>query len=272
MKGMEMLYKDEMWLRSQYSKLQKSSCMIAKEHGCSNTTVMYWLRKFKVPIRSRSETTCIAQSNHISISKTALEFLNGSLLGDGHLELQRMSAAVTYSSKYEGYLKWISKKVAQFGIEQSGAINKYEGWVMFPGGKKHYGTFFRYGSRHYVELKELQSKWYRPATQEERERGRKFFKIIPTGLELTPLTCQQWFLDDGKISRRGKDIGFSTQGFSDGEILFLISLLADLGLKTTTNKNREIYVSRRSKKDFLNYIGPCPQEIKSIYGYKWDGM
>lgn len=269
---MEKLYKNETWLKNQYTTSQKSSCTIAKECGCSNNTVMYWLRKFKAQIRSRSKTTCIAQSNHVYVSNEALEFLNGSLLGDGHLELQRMSVAVTYSSKYEGYLKWISKKSAQFGIEQGGAINKYEGWAMFPGGKKHYGTFFLYCSRHYVELKKLQSKWYRPATQEEREKGRKFFKIVPPDLELTPLTCQQWYLDDGKISRRGKDIGFSTQGFLDDEILFLISLLARLGLKTTTNKNREIYMSRMSKRDFFDFIGPCPQEIKSIYGYKWDGM
>lgn len=269
---MEKLYKNETWLKHQYTTLQKSSCTIGKKCGCSNTTVMCWLRKFKAQIRSRSETTCIAQSNHISISKTALEFLNGSLLGDGHLELQRMSVAVKYSSKYEGYLKWLSKKLAQFGIEQAGAVNKYEGWAMFPGGKKHYGTFFLYCSHHYVELKELQSKWYRPATKEEREQGRKFFKIIPTDLELSPLTCQQWFLDDGEASRRGKDIGFSTQGFSDGEILFLISLLAGLGLKTTTNKNRAIHVSRISKRNFFDFIGPCPQEIESIYGYKWDGV
>jgi len=47
----EKKYKNEAWLRKQYTERHKSLESIAFECGCSRMTVFRWLLKFKIPVR-----------------------------------------------------------------------------------------------------------------------------------------------------------------------------------------------------------------------------
>lgn len=270
---MKKLYTDRVWLEHQYLYLRKSPYRIAREFSCSTDTINRWLKYFNFLIRSRSEAALL-RSNHVTLSPYGLEFLTGLLLGDGSLDsYNKHSASYCHSAKYQGDLQWLSGRLKDYRINQCGKINVRSGFIPFPGGKI-WTTFYFYGSLHYIELKDLWRKWYRPATEKERKirPRRKFIKIIPLDLELTPLTCSMWYLGDGYLGhqRKSRWITLCTQGFEREEVEFLSNLLTKLGFMTTTCKNNTINLRATSTEDFLKYIGPCPNEVKEVYGYKWE--
>lgn len=260
------LYKHRRWLKSQYEK--KSSNEIAKKCGVKGTTIRWWLHKFKIKIRSLSEAHSLAQSNHVNLTKEALEFLVGNLLGDGHLAIQsKVSAWYSNGSKFKSFSEWLSDRFSSYGMEQLGKICKCSDKV--PGyNKKH--TYFNYASKHYIELKEIHKKWYRKAREDERYktgRQRKWIKILPEDLKLTPLVCLMWYLGDGHLNKVGKYILMCTNGFEKEEVARLAAMLNGLGFTGwRQNCNNSIYIPTKSTKDFLNYIGPCPIEC---YNYRW---
>lgn len=51
----DMLYKNKEWLEEQYITQKKSSSDIAKEIGCTGRTIIRWLRKYNIPVRSKIE-------------------------------------------------------------------------------------------------------------------------------------------------------------------------------------------------------------------------
>lgn len=259
------------WLEHQYLDLRRSTSVIAQECNRATSNVFYWLYKFEIPTRSRPESHA-SWSNYVSLSSEALEFLRGELLGDGHLERIQWSSSYRHNSKHKEYLEWLSKELARFGINQSGKVLKHEATSCCKGKTFQY-TSFSYQSRYYIDLKLLWQLWYRPAMKEEKDRGRRFIKVVPKDLELTSLVLRQWYLGDGypqyyRNKRNG--LGLSTQGFSRREVRFLADLLENLGLTASVHADNEIYVFARSVNYFLDYIGPCPKEIRSIFGYKWN--
>ncbi|MBA7659156.1 hypothetical protein ES703_67129 [subsurface metagenome] len=260
-------------LTTKYLIFKKSISDIAEELGYSRDFVHRKLKQFNIPRRNLSESQRLWKCNHVLLSGAVLEFLTGELLGDGHLDHSGpVSSAYLTSSKHVEYVIWLAKVFKGFGIGQAGKIRCQTGTLRskkYPNRIYRFKTF-HYISRRYVELRTLQEKWYRPATREERERGKKFVKIVPTDLVLTPLMCRQWYLGDGSL---GSGITLNTQGFTTIEINFLASLLAGLELKTTGSDTRlcgTTYVWKKSVKDFLDYIGLCPNQIKPIFGYKWE--
>lgn len=259
------------WLERQHVDLEKSTNIIARENNWSQGAVYNWLIRFHIPTRNLSESQRLVKSNHIEISGRLTEFLNGLLLGDGHLDWHKWSSAYYNASKHKVLLEWLSLQFSHFGIEQVGKVWRQERDTFFPNEKKCHTISFFYNSRRYVELKNWQKKWYRPATEKERKirPWRKFVKIIPLDLKLTSLTCLMWYIGDGSFHEDFGYISFATQCFSDSEIDFLISLLEELGFKATKHSNRSIYLATKNTKSFLKYIGSCPKKIKAIYGYKW---
>jgi len=254
------LYREETWLQNQYLGRKKSAPEIARELGVDICTVRYWMNKFSIFARSHSMVMSLRRKNCVTLSKNAKEFLYGELLGDGHLgNNSPLSSFYSHSSKHLGYLIWLSGIFEGFGIEQVGKIHKN----LRVGG-------FMYSSRSYPEFKTLRKKWYRLATEKEKSKGRKFIKILPRNLSLTPLVCRQWYIGDGSLNKKGKFITLNTQCFMSGEVDRLIMLLIDLDFKVTKHADRSIYVSTYSTRGFLEFIGACPKEIENIYGYKWN--
>jgi len=119
------LYENRLWLKHQYTDLQKSAYKIARECGIKVGVVYTWLRRFNIPIRSCSKAAQL-RAGHVNLTKEILEFLNGGLLGDGHMQ-KGYSVSYSQSSKYESYVKWLSEKFIEFGIKQTGKIGKMVG-------------------------------------------------------------------------------------------------------------------------------------------------
>ncbi|GAI49993.1 unnamed protein product, partial [marine sediment metagenome] len=130
-----------------------------------------------------------ATCNHVSLSEEALEFLNGELLGDGHLQEYSFVAKYSHTSKHRQYLEWLRDKLLLFGINPSGEILGYS-YNTFK--DKRYKdtiyTSFRYYSKSYLELKELKKIWY-PSPES--------VKRVPLDIELAPTTLRQWYMGDG---------------------------------------------------------------------------
>lgn len=264
-------YQNRKWLEKQYLTLKRSILEIANECGSNTFTIKNWLKRFSITTRSISEGRLVNQ-NHVTLSKEASEFINGELLGDGHLSLNKHSAVYAHTSKYKEYPVFLSEELARFGIEQVGKIYKKRRFTRFPS-RYAWGTTFYYCSRAYPELKDLHSKWYRRPTAEELKKDpwRKYMKKLPFDLNLTPLVCRQWYIGDGHLfsNPRSNCIELSTQGFTVSEVNLLTGKLKELSFTATKQKDNGIRISTKSTPDFLNYIGPCP--IK-CYEYKWDGV
>lgn len=63
------LYRDEAWLREQYSVNKRSSINIALEAECSFSTILFWLDKFGIP---RNDYTNERRSRQIEYNKTRI--------------------------------------------------------------------------------------------------------------------------------------------------------------------------------------------------------
>ena len=253
---MNKLYRNKEWLERKYIGEEKSDRQIANEYGVVSGTVGYWRKKFNIITRNRGEAIHLAKANHCTLSSEAIEWINGELLGDGRLmSYSKYSAQFAYGSKFFDYCKYVSETLNSFGINQCGKINEHYYKEM------NCYTYF-YGSLYYEELLPIHKKWYLYGK-----------KIVPRDLELTPITCRQWYIGDGSL-QLPKCLTFlpyivlCTCGFSIDDVEFLKEKLNNLGFKATRyNCNNLIHISTKSTKNFLSYIGPCPV---NFYQYKWD--
>jgi len=250
----ERLYRNKEWLEDKYWGKKLSTYKIDRLCNVDHHTILNWLKKLNISIRSREEGIYLSKANHCNLSQETIEWINGELLGDGHLQSKNShSARFAYSSKYLEYTKYVSNILASFGIERIGKIRKYYY-------EKMDCYTYSYNSRYYIELLSIRRKWY--------PNGKK---IIPRDLELTPLVCRQWFIGDGSLKHYknySPYIKLATCGFSIKDVEWLILQLSKLGFKTTRQPNQNlINISTKSTKQFLNYIGSCPVKC---YQYKWD--
>lgn len=266
-------YQNKTWLKNQYIALQKGQREVARNCRVTDGTIHYWLKKFSILLRSRSEAEHLARANHVFLSGTAIEFLNGTLLGDGYLESRKWSASIQQTSKYKSYLEWFSRELTRYGIEQAGNIRRGpERFRNRKTGKWHSCDWYFYNSKSYVELKALHTKWYIKNPQPNNKPIH--IKVIPLDLKLTPLAYRQWYIGDGTLNRNWKYIALYTQGFLKGDETFgrhdidsLASKLLTIGINSARHKDGAIQISVKSTKVFLEYIGPCPVEC---YKYKWE--
>lgn len=247
------MYRNRDWLVCKYLEEELNSRQIAKICGVSAGTIIYWLRKFNIPLRSNAEAVHARSGNHCDLSQEALEWINGELLGDGCLySWPPYSAQFTYSSKYLEYIEYVSSTLKSYGTEQSGRITKRYNrrWSCYS---------YHYHSRRYAEFLTIYKEWY--------PKGKK---IVPRDLELTPLTCRQWYIGDGCLDHRGHRgprIFLFTNAFPISDIERLVKQLINLGFKSTRRPaDNSIGISAYSTKRFLGFINKCPVEC---YQYKW---
>lgn len=238
-------YKNKKLLHWEYHICRKSLTEIGNLYNTSARQICNWMEKFEISRRSLSEAFHIARGNHCNLSNKAIEWINGELLGDGNLNSQsQYSAYFRYTSKYKEYIDYIVHTLESSGIKSCSLK------------KKKYGNKFYnyYDSKAYSELLTIHQKWY--------PNGKK---IIPKDLELTPITCKQWYIGDGSL-KKYKGICLATFGFQVKDVEWLVEQLNELGFKTSRHRNNTIYISAKSSSLFLDYIGKCPVQC---YQYKW---
>ena len=190
------------------------------------------------------------------------DFINGELLGDGHLNKicnkygEIISVRYQHGTKYKRYLEWLSDIFDKYDIKQCGNITSYVQKSGFGKGK----ISNRYSTLSYKLLIDLYNKWYKSSK-----------KIVPNDLKLNPITIRQWYIGDGSLQRKDNtfSLKLATCAFSKNEVMSLVNKLHDIGINSSMTNDNRIYISVYSIIDFFNYIGECPKEIEDIYGYKW---
>lgn len=244
-------YKEEKWLRAQYYESGKSLRDICTLEGVSQKTIANYMDRFGLARRPATNV------NHVDLSNEATQFLTGEMLGDASVIWGNKPTSAYYSitSKHELYLKWIETKLLSFEIRRRGVLRSY---------KNRYGTYWILQSRYYRgEMPILRRRWY--------PKGKK---IVPQDTVLTPLTVRMWFIEDGSAiaSNYVKNIELATNGFTKEDVRFLVVKLND-ALQTEriyqTKANTIRLSEQRVIKSFYEYIGDCPTEIESTFGYKW---
>jgi len=248
----ERLYQNKDWLYQKYVEEKLSLSQIGKKINRDITTIYNWLHKFNIPVRSVAEGTHLIEANHCNLSKQAIEWLNGELLGDGCLySYSSYSANFIYGSKYLEYIHYISDILKSFGIGGGEIKKKYnKDWDCY---------VYHYYSHCYVELLPIRKRWYPDGK-----------KIVPRDVTLTPLTCRQFYIGEGCLSHRKKQrphIVLATYGFLIEDVEWLKIQLNKLGFKATRRSQNRIGISSHSTKQFLDYIGKCPVKC---YQYKWE--
>lgn len=229
-----------------------SSTKIAEMCNCDPVTIRNSLRKNSIRIRSR------AGENHVKIDGILNEILNGELLGDGCLDLGKEAKGAIYrhTNKYIDYLKWLFTKLAILGLKGNGKI-----YI------NSHGQSYQANTYRYRELTDLREKWYPHGV-----------KAIPEDTSLTPITVLHWFLGDGSlIKRRDRNLYrlyLATDGFTYDDVYKLNSEIRDMGINSyaqhiANGQYRLSIYEQKAIKMFFNYTGPCPKEIKNIYGYKF---
>ena len=252
-KNLSAKYCNREWLENKYWKEELSINEIAELCGVTYATIWYWLNKFGIPRRSINEANHLRRGNHCDLSREAIKWINGELLGDGYLRSETIySARFFYTSKHLEYIQYISDTLKSFGIKRSGRIKKEYN-------KNQGNRSYKYNSYHYEELYPIYKQWY--------PKGKK---IIPRDIILTPLTCRQWYIGDGCLQhskRKMKFIALHTNGFESNDVEWLKNKLIKMGFKSTRRlSDNAIGISAYSTKDFLDYIGKCPVKC---YQYKW---
>ena len=242
-------------LEHHYLTLKQSCSQIGRFLNRSASAVEHWVMKYGIPLRSRSEAIHLATGAQVELSPNVVTFIEGELLGDGTLfGASPWSARYCHGSKHAEYIEWLTDAFAAEGLERAGGGGPYN-----PG----FGAIYTYQTRDYAALRPLRDRWY--------PDGKKH---VPADLILTPLRARQWYIGDGSYypTKPGHQahIVIYTMGFAVPEVEALVAQLNELGfLATRQPSSNVIHISAKSTADFLDWIGPCPEPIKDIYGYKW---
>jgi len=233
---------------------------LAEKFGVSRSVIYKCCKAYgiKLKIGANGEKLSKRMANRVDLSEEAKSFLDGELLGDSSLAARcPYSARIVRSCKHREALEWFAEELAGYGIEQSGCIFRNEharkGTVV---------VVWVYKSRNYRELAAWRERFY-PAGK----------KRVPRDVRLDPISLRQWYIGDGMIwNMKGcsSKIQLCTDAFPEQDVLFLVDELKKLGFKTSYYRGRNrIIISSKSVKDFLDYIGPCPEPLEPFYGHKW---
>jgi transposase-like protein len=256
-----------------FYQMNMSCRAIGKELGKPHTTISRYLQNMGLST-SRSEGCKKASDEKypdISITSELMEIIEGNLLGDGCISLvqpDQRSGYYQHGSKHINHINWIrdlfeEQKFPMKKIHSKEAFSR----IVIGKNRSNVANFlesFYIKSKCTPSLKVIREKWY---TAEG--------KIIPHSLKLTPKKILHWYLGDGSRNKDRDRIELATNGFTEIDNKFLVTLLNELGIMAQVNsassgKGFRIYVSRKENfRNFFSLIGPCPPELITDYGHKW---
>jgi hypothetical protein len=181
----------------------------------------------------------------LTMTERQKQLLEGMLLGDAHLERQKgaLSARlkVEHSVRQSVFVDW--------------KFSEWRHWVRTPPRERirqnRLGTVSTnrgFTTLSHVEFEEFRLRFYR--------NGRK---VVPSDLDLTPVSMAVWFMDDGsRKSNQCRGLYLNTQSFSISEVNLLRSLMRSaVGVETSVRHQSDglqIYVPSPSVTDLITYI------------------
>ncbi len=226
---------------------------IAVKLGVSTETIQeHYFPKYRIKKRSSGESLYL-KTKPANLTKLELEIINGMLLGDGSLYVNKKfkfkNAVLSYTCHYMEVLNDVRYKV----LERLGWHLKTSSYIDKRTNKRY--TNYTIVSRAFPEFTTLKNKWY--------PNG---IKIVPRDIMLTPETCYWWYLGDG--SSGDSSLMLCTNGFTEDDVEFLVSKMPVECTYYTTQKPIISINKLEKRRKFLDYIGPCRNE-HLCYNHRW---
>lgn len=238
----------------------------AQKLCCSQDLIAYRLKKINLKPKNMAECVYNGKKRSIIISNSLLEILDGELLGDGCLSKYYIQADFRESFGYNKK-EWAMYLINLFLDNKIPIMGKglYE---RQPCGKSRNITFV-FSTKNVLELGNLHKRWYVKNINfdDKKQRmfsNRKYIKMVPIDLKITPNCLLHWYIGDATVSSGGCSI--HTDGFTQNEVEFLrFKLKNDIGIKSS-RYDCIIHIPKIERLKLLEIIGICPVEC---YKYKW---
>jgi|GEM_PF-389792 len=205
------------------------------------------------------EKTELSVGHHIDrsipLSGLLIEFIEGELLGDGHISPvceHSHVACYRHESKYREYLEWLSDIFSSEGLDCY-KIGEYE-----HRDEKYSNIYYSLCTIGCVELMELRTRWYPNGV-----------KIIPNDFVLTPIKMRQWFIGDGTKTVHDAIILY-TRGFDEDSINKLIVELKKINLENPhRTKENDIFIPQKDSIELYKYMEQSVFSEAPCYDYKF---
>jgi len=250
----------EDFLNNEYVVLRKTARQIADDVGCDKTTILRRMKYFGIQPRPYG-----TQIGKIELSDGLLEYLDGTMLGDGYMGKQsELSAHYSLTQKHREYTSFVADYLGKFGVD---CCPIYDYSYIAKNGKRYSSS--KCLTHSYAKLIDQHKRWY---------NGN--IKIVPSDVRLTPMSLRTWYLEDGGIDKSGDcvlgQVALHTCSFTKEEVTGLIDRLKQL-LDTDRihlYMSKGIYPTicfahRDVVRKFFDYMAPLPDELKGKYGYKY---
>ena len=189
------------------------------------------------------------------LSEELTEWMDGFLLGDGHVEATKRGAGrARISSKHAEWARYAMSGFECYRPHEPTPVaihNKKNG--------KDY-TAWQSTTQAHPDLKFHRDRWY---------PGR--LKSVPQDVRLTPTSLRLWYLGDGSYSNG--DVVLAAMGFIDTDIQYLMNGLKEkLGLEFHAHlcrgRRQKLYLIAGHVNRFFEVIGK--EDPTGCYGYKFD--
>ena len=172
-----------------------------------------------------------------SLSKTQLDIVIGTMLGDGYMRCKTNAhLQITHSINQKEYVDWM------YGVLKNCVLTQP---------KPYKGNGKRIGYRFFTRSLPCFTDIYHQFYLNKR-------KIIPPNLKLNEQILAVWYMDDGSLC--DKSCYLNTQQFPEQEQLLLSRLLLkDFGLTAKRDKDKQYYRLRfnvKESKKFVDLIRP----------------
>jgi hypothetical protein len=172
-------------------------------------------------------------------SREQQSIITGSLLGDGHLSNPRKGNSSLNKCQCLKHLEYLEWHKDQF----EGHTTDIKIYDNYANGKKYKKCNLHWRAHPYFSL--LRKKWY-PVGK----------KIVPSDLQLDPLSIAVWYFDDGYNSLENRTIKIATCSFQVPEIEFLIAQLNQFDIKCRIAPRNFLYVYSECYKTFIDLVKP----------------
>ena len=196
----------------------------------------------------------------IVLSQKETEFVDGALLGDGHITKPRgNSCQFSYITSKRGHAEYVYQKLKRMAVKEceNGPVKAR---VYDKRTKKTY-TSYRFRTVSNITFFGVRLRWYPEG-----------IKVIPADVKMTPICALIWYLGDGSLieASRSYYIKLCTNGFDKDNVehvLFPQLIQYDPSFIRASETQWWVYIPRRHINEFLTFIGECPV---AEYSYKWE--
>ena len=254
------------YLKKEYLEREQSLNQIAKQAGCSKKMVLLSIQKHKIPTRSNALANHIRHKRTFNLTKLVKNYIDGLILGDGHI-LQKTRFSARYDQSFSvRYREWANQ--IRIDLKHLGIISNMIEYVTKPSFIRKTGQLIPsfpqilLYTMFYEEFCVFRERWYGNGV-----------KTVPKDIELAPETVANWYMGDGYYDTQTGRVAFCTHSCSTEALVLLKSVLKEtLGVvgkvyPDRSQDNQPIFkLNRENSRVLLNYTKGLKVDC---FNYKW---